>query len=79
MGREVAKVDAVTRDVYFFRAPKKGQLLFYELLEDGMLLLVIAGNIDWLTKKHGLGQRVVFGLAKNGVGHSWVFGFLVWF
>src|SRR5690606_7362330 len=52
-----------------FRAPEERQLLLDQLLEDGVFLLVIAGDVDRLAEEHRLVHLVVVGLGKGAVFH----------
>ena len=64
---QIGVVDTVARHVDFFRAPEKRQLLFNQFLKYFVFLLVIAGDIYRLTKKHRLFKCVVFSLGKSTI------------
>ena len=67
---QIGVVDTVARHVDFFRPPEKRQLFFNQFFKYFVFLLVIAGNIYRLTKKHRLFKRVIFGFGKGAVLHD---------
>ena len=70
---QVGVVDAVARNVDFFGTPEKGNLLFNQLFEDFVALLVVARHIDRLAEKHRLFERVVGFFAESAVLHHEMF------
>ena len=58
--RQRLVVDTVAGDVNFFRTPEEGELLFDQLFEDVIFLLIVTGDVNRLAKKHRLKQLIVF-------------------
>ena len=55
-------VNTVARNVHFFRTPEEGELLFNQLFENVIFLLVVACHVDRLAKEHRLFELIVFRL-----------------
>ena len=66
---QILVIDAVARHVDFFRPPEKRQLLFNQLFENFVFLLVVTRYIHRLAEKHRLQKSVVFGFAEGAVRH----------
>ena len=62
MFRQRLVVNAIAGDVNLFRAPEEGELLFNQLFKDVVFLLIVAGHVNRLAKKHWLKQLIVFRL-----------------
>ena len=67
--RQRLVVDTVAGNVNFFRTPEERELFFNQLFEDVIFLLIVAGDVHRLTKKHRLKQLIVFSLRKSGICH----------
>ena len=62
MFRQRLVVDAIAGNVNLFRAPEEGELLFNQLFKDVVFLLIVAGHVNRLAKKHRFQQLIVFRL-----------------
>ena len=62
MFRQRLVVDAIAGNVNLFRAPEEGELLFNQLFKDVIFLLIVAGHVNRLAKKHRFQQLIVFRL-----------------
>ena len=60
--RQRLVVNTVAGDVHFFRTPEEGELLFNQLFEDVIFLLIVACHVDRLAEEHRLFELVVFRL-----------------
>ena len=60
--RQRLVVNTVAGDVNFFRTPEEGELLFNQLFEDVIFLLIVACHVDRLAEEHRLFELVVFRL-----------------
>lgn len=49
-------------DVNFFRTPEERELLFDQLFEDVIFLLIVASHVDRLTKEHWFFELIIFRL-----------------
>ena len=62
MFRQRLVVDAIAGNVNLFRTPEEGELLFNQLFKDVIFLLIVAGHVNRLAKKHRFQQLIVFRL-----------------
>ncbi len=62
MFRQCTEVDAIAGNVHFFRTPEEGKLLFNQLFEDVIFLLIVARHVNRLAEEHRLLQLIVFRL-----------------
>ncbi|MNY70440.1 hypothetical protein D3C86_2085730 [compost metagenome] len=62
MIRQRVEIDTIARNVHFFRTPEEGELLFNQLFEDVIFLLIVACHVDRLAKEHWLFELIVFRL-----------------
>ena len=60
--RQSLEIDTVAGNVNLFRAPEEGELLFNQLFEDVIFLLIVACHVDRLAEEHRLFELVVFRL-----------------
>ncbi|SAF98574.1 Uncharacterised protein [Enterobacter cloacae] len=58
--RQRLEIDTVAGNVNFFRTPEEGELLFNQLFEDVIFLLIVACHVDRLAEEHRLFELVVF-------------------
>ena len=60
--RQCLVIDTVAGDVNFFRTPEERELLFDQLFEDVIFLLIVASHVDRLTKEHRFFELIIFRL-----------------
>ena len=67
---QLLKVHAVTSYIDFFRTPEEGDLLFNQLLEDAVFLLIVTGHVNRVTEKHRFYERIDALLIKRCIFHN---------
>jgi hypothetical protein len=60
--RQRLVIYTVAGDVNFFRTPEERELLFDQLFEDVIFLLIVASHVDRLTKEHRFFELIIFRL-----------------
>lgn len=58
--RQRTVIYTVAGDVNFFRTPEERELLFDQLFEDVIFLLIVASHVDRLTKEHRFFELIIF-------------------